>query len=45
VLRIVLSTALVHSDVEIEKAIRDLGRETGGALVVMGGAFASAHRA
>jgi putative ABC transport system substrate-binding protein len=44
-LRIVLSTALVHSDVEIEKAIRDLGRETGGGLVVMGGAFASMHRA
>ena len=44
-LRIVLSTAPVYSDVEIEKAIRDLGRETGGGLVVMGAAFASAHRA
>ena len=44
-LRIVLSTAPVHSDVEIEKAIRDLGRETGGGLVVMPSAFTSLHRA
>jgi putative ABC transport system substrate-binding protein len=39
------STAPVHSDVDIENAIRDLGRESGGGLVVMGTAFASAHRA
>jgi putative ABC transport system substrate-binding protein len=44
-LRIVLSTAPVNSDVEIEKAIRDLGRETGGGLVVMPSAFTSLHRA
>jgi len=44
-LRIVLSTAPVHSDVEIEKAIRDLGREMGGGLLVMPSAFTSLHRA
>jgi len=45
-LKVVPSTAPVHnSDVEIEKAIRDLGRETGGGLVVVGAGFASAHRA
>ena len=35
----------VHSDVEIETAIRDLGREPGGGLVVLSGAFGFAHRA
>ena len=44
-LRIVLSTAPVHSDVEIEKAIRDLGREPGGGLVVSGAGFISTLRA
>jgi ABC-type uncharacterized transport system substrate-binding protein len=43
-LRIVLSTAPVHSDVEIEKDIRDLGREAGGGLVVSGAGFLSTHR-
>jgi putative ABC transport system substrate-binding protein len=38
-------TAPVHDDVEIERAIRDLGREPGGGLVVMGGAFTITHRA
>jgi putative ABC transport system substrate-binding protein len=36
--------APVHSDAEIETAIRDLGREPGGGLVVPGG-FTIAHRA
>jgi putative ABC transport system substrate-binding protein len=37
--------ASVHSDVEIEAAIIALGREPGGGLLVMGGAFTFAHRA
>ena len=38
-------TAPVHSDVEIETAIMDLGRLPGGGLVVMPGVFTFAHRA
>jgi putative ABC transport system substrate-binding protein len=37
--------ASVQSDVEIEAAIIALGREPGGGLLVMGGAFTFAHRA
>ena len=37
--------APVHSDVEIETGIIDLGREPGGGLVVIAGAFTSTHRA
>jgi putative ABC transport system substrate-binding protein len=37
--------APVHSDVEIETAIIALGREPGGSLVVMPGAFVSVHGA
>jgi len=37
--------ASVHSDVEIEAAIIALGREPGGGLLVMGGAFTFEHRA
>ena len=37
--------APVHSDGDFETAIIGLGREPGGGLVVMGGAFASALRA
>jgi putative ABC transport system substrate-binding protein len=44
-LKVVPSTAPVHSDVEIETAIIALGREPGGGLVVTAGAFAYAHRA
>jgi putative ABC transport system substrate-binding protein len=44
-LKIVIITAPVHSDVEIETAIVALGREPGGGLVVMGDAFTVAHRA
>jgi ABC-type uncharacterized transport system substrate-binding protein len=44
-LRITSIIAPVHSDVEIEKAIFDLGREPGGSLVVMGDTFMFAHRA
>jgi putative ABC transport system substrate-binding protein len=45
-LKVVLITAPVHGDVEIEAAIIALGREPGGGLVVMpSGAFLSAHRA
>jgi putative ABC transport system substrate-binding protein len=36
--------APVHSDVEIEAAIKDLGREPGGGLVVMPNIFTLAHR-
>jgi putative ABC transport system substrate-binding protein len=43
-LKVELITAPVHSDVEIETAITDLGREPGGGLVVMPGAFMTAHR-
>jgi putative ABC transport system substrate-binding protein len=38
-LKVVLTTAPVHSEVEIETAIIALGREPGGGLVVMGDAF------
>jgi putative ABC transport system substrate-binding protein len=38
-------TARVHSDVEIETVINDLGREPGGGLVVMPNLFTIAHRA
>ena len=38
-------TAPVHSDVEIETTIIDLGREPGGGLVVMPDPFTAAHRA
>ena len=34
----------VRSDIEIERAIRDLGREPGGGLVVMPDVFMIAHR-
>jgi putative ABC transport system substrate-binding protein len=44
-LRIVLSTAPVHSDVEIETAVIALGGEPGGGLVVMPDLFTNAHRA
>jgi putative ABC transport system substrate-binding protein len=38
-------TRQVHSDAEIETAIIALGRQPGGGLVVMPGAFMVAHRA
>src|SRR5262249_33475964 len=44
-LKVVLSIAPVHSDVEIETAISALGREPGGGLVVMPDVFMIAHRA
>ena len=44
-LKVELIIAPVHGEEEIERAIRDLGREPGGGLVVIGGAFASALRA
>jgi putative ABC transport system substrate-binding protein len=44
-LKIVLITAPVRSDAEIETAIIALGREPGGGLVVPGDAFTVAHRA
>jgi putative tryptophan/tyrosine transport system substrate-binding protein len=37
--------AAVHSDVEVETAIMDLGREPGGGLLVMPDVFMIAHRA
>jgi putative ABC transport system substrate-binding protein len=37
--------APIHSDVEIETAIKDLGREPGGGLVVMPDTFMTVHRA
>jgi putative ABC transport system substrate-binding protein len=37
--------ALVHSDVEIERAVMALGREPGGGLVVMPDIFTAVHRA
>jgi putative ABC transport system substrate-binding protein len=42
-LKVALITAPVHSDVEIEKAIIDLGREPGGGLVVLSDAFTYTH--
>src|SRR5262249_32128875 len=44
-LKVVPIIAPVRSDVEIETAIRDIGRESGGGLVVMPDAFVTAHRA
>jgi putative ABC transport system substrate-binding protein len=44
-LKVVPITAPVHSDVEIETAIIALGREPGGGLVSLSGAFMLAHRA
>jgi putative tryptophan/tyrosine transport system substrate-binding protein len=44
-LKVVPSTAHVHSDVEIETAITALGREPGGGVVVMPDAFTVTHRA
>jgi putative ABC transport system substrate-binding protein len=44
-LKVVLITAPVHSDVEIETAITALGREPGEGLVVMPDAFMVVHRA
>jgi putative ABC transport system substrate-binding protein len=44
-LKVVLTTAPVHSDAEIETAIIALGREPGGGLVVGGDAFTFLHRA
>jgi putative ABC transport system substrate-binding protein len=44
-LKIVPTTAPVHSDVEIETAIIALGREPGGGLVVITDAFTAMHRA
>jgi putative ABC transport system substrate-binding protein len=44
-LKVVLTTAPVHSDAEIETAIIALGREPGGGFVVMPDVFTFAHRA
>jgi putative ABC transport system substrate-binding protein len=44
-LKVVLVTAPVHTDAEIETAIIALGREPGGGLVVMPDAFMIGHRA
>jgi hypothetical protein len=44
-LKVVLTTAPVHSDVEMETAIIALGREPGGGLVVMPRLWMTAHRA
>jgi len=44
-LNVVLITAPVDSDAEIETAIIALGREPGGGLVVTGDAFTNVHRA
>jgi putative ABC transport system substrate-binding protein len=44
-LKITPIIAPVHSDLEIETVIRDIGREPGGGLVVMSGAFGFRHRA
>jgi putative ABC transport system substrate-binding protein len=43
-LKVALTTAPVHSDVEMETAIIALGREPGAGLVVMPGSWASVHR-
>jgi putative ABC transport system substrate-binding protein len=43
-LKVVPIMAPIHSDVEIEKTIYDLGREPGGGLVVMPDAFTDVHR-
>jgi putative ABC transport system substrate-binding protein len=44
-LKVALTTAPVHSEIETETAIIALGREPGGGLVVMGDAFTVVHRA
>jgi putative tryptophan/tyrosine transport system substrate-binding protein len=44
-LKVVLTPAPVHTDVEIETAIMALGREPGGGLVVMPELFMYVHRA
>jgi putative ABC transport system substrate-binding protein len=44
-LKVVLITAPVHSDAEIETAINVLGREPGGALISIPDFFMVAHRA
>jgi putative ABC transport system substrate-binding protein len=44
-LKVVLTPAPVHSDLEIETAIIALGREPGGGLVVMPDVFTGVHRA
>jgi putative ABC transport system substrate-binding protein len=44
-LKVVLTPAPVHSDLEIETAITVLGREPGGRLVVLPDLFTNAHRA
>jgi putative tryptophan/tyrosine transport system substrate-binding protein len=44
-LKVAAITAPVHSDGEIETAITALGREPGGGLVVVPGAFTTVHRA
>jgi putative ABC transport system substrate-binding protein len=44
-LKVVLITAPVHSDVEIETAIIALGRDPGGGLVAVPDFFMTAHRA
>jgi putative ABC transport system substrate-binding protein len=44
-LKVALTTAPVHNDVEIETAINALGREPRGGLVVMPDVFMLAHRA
>ena len=43
-LKVELITAVVHSDLELEAAIIALGREPGGALVVLPDIFTLAHR-
>jgi putative ABC transport system substrate-binding protein len=44
-LKVELIIASVHGEGEIERAIRDLGRETGGGLVVQPDVFTRVHRA
>jgi putative ABC transport system substrate-binding protein len=44
-LKVELIFAAVHSDAEIETAIKDLGREPGGGLVVTSSTTLAAHRA
>jgi putative ABC transport system substrate-binding protein len=44
-LKVVPIIAPIHSDVEIEAAIRDIGREPGGGLIVPPDVFTLAHRA
>jgi putative ABC transport system substrate-binding protein len=43
-LKVLPIIAPVHSDVEIEAAIRNIGREPGGSLVVMPDVFLNVHR-